>query len=246
MSPELPCGYRKVEARMRNGFRSIALRSFAIFGGLLTTAACDIRSSESYRYRVTVEVQTPQGVRSGSSVWETKSWEGSGIPDTAIRSKVSGEAVAVDLPGGTVFALLRGADMNVDYASGVVAGHVRKYPPPGFSATKDWKEIDRAIAKQKPAFELYPDEYPLLVRFRDINDPASVEKVDPSNLAASFGPGVSLKRITIAVTNDGVTTGIRERLHWLGKYPEPSLKPNHSADDWSVPAKLTHGDFAKD
>ncbi|GJL68036.1 MAG: hypothetical protein NPIRA06_06710 [Nitrospirales bacterium] len=41
-----------------------------------------------------------------------------------------------------------------------------------------------------------PKNYPLLVAFMDINDPTSVKEVDLDNLAATFGPGVSLKRLT--------------------------------------------------
>ena len=54
--------------------------------------------------------------------------------------------------------------------------------------------------------------YPMLVTFTDIDDPSSVQRVDPANLAASFGPGVTLKRITVEVTKDPVTTGIEKRL----------------------------------
>ncbi len=172
----------------------------------------------SYRYRVTVEVNTPQGVKSGSSVWETTQWEGSGIPDTAIRSKVSGEAIALDLPGGTLFALMRGTDMNVDYATNIVYRHLALHPQPDVSMidrSDSWSKNMSAIARSRAAFELYPDEYPLLVHFRDLHDPASVEKLDPTDLAASFGPGVRLKSITIAVTNDRVTTGNLKRLPWL-------------------------------
>ena len=42
----------------------------------------------------------------------------------------------------------------------------------------------------KGRVELAPGDLPLLVRFRDINDPTTVERVDPNDLAASFGPGV--------------------------------------------------------
>jgi hypothetical protein len=35
---------------------------------------------------------------------------------------------------------------------------------------------------------------PLLVTFADINDPASVQRVDPDDLAASFGPGYALSQ----------------------------------------------------
>lgn len=42
--------------------------------------------------------------------------------------------------------------------------------------------------------------YPMLVNFGDLADPASVEEVDPDNLAANFGEGVALRRITVEMT----------------------------------------------
>jgi hypothetical protein len=55
----------------------------------------------------------------------------------------------------------------------------------------------------------------MLVTFTDITDPKSVQRVDPANLAASFGPGVKLKRIVVETTSERVTTGIQKRLGWL-------------------------------
>lgn len=69
---------------------------------------------------------------------------------------------------------------------------------------------------------------PLLVRFRDLNDPLTVEKVDPLNLEASFGPGVKLTRATMEIVSAGlwpmsevgimskpITTEMERRLTWL-------------------------------
>lgn len=55
-------------------------------------------------------------------------------------------------------------------------------------------------------------QYPMLVTFDDITDPASVRLVDPSNLAASFGPGVRLKSVTLEVTDEAVTAGVVENV----------------------------------
>jgi len=211
---------------------------------LLALSGCDLRPKYSYRYRVKVEVDTPQGVRSGSSVWETTAWEGSGIPDRGIRSRERGEAVAVDLTGGTLFALLRGADMSVDYPSGLVSGHLVKHPAPGTPISKDWLELRRAIARSKPTFELYPDEYPLLVRFRDINDPKSVERVDPTALEMIFGPSVSLKRIVVAVTDDRITTGIVKKIPWLPDFRKKRFNGNRFTQSGELVAVLSAGDFS--
>lgn len=213
--------------------------------GLLAAACGLLTPSESYRYRVTIEVDTPQGIRTGSSVWETKATEGSGIPDTARRVTNRGEAVAVELPVGTLFALLRDDEYGVDYPHYVVRRHLGNHPDRSIAMTSDWKTNMATIAKLKPTFDLYPDEYPFLVRFRDVKDPTSVEKVNPADLSASFGDGVKLKRITIAVTTDSVTKGLVERLTWLknqkGAFVQiPSRMPMSQAP---FPAHITEGDF---
>lgn len=73
----------------------------------------------------------------------------------------------------------------------------------------------------------------------DINDPNSVREVDPANLAATFGPGVSLKRITLEIRDEPVTEGKIECVLgcWLAQGTErkgpPSFRvPNDSPRGW--------------
>ncbi|MDR4487060.1 MAG: hypothetical protein R3B83_05990 [Nitrospirales bacterium] len=64
--------------------------------------------------------------------------------------------------------------------------------------------------------EIPRSHYPLLVTFTDLTDPTTVKVVDPENLAATFGPGVSLKRLTLEITDEPVTEGkIESVLGWL-------------------------------
>ncbi len=49
------------------------------------------------------------------------------------------------------------------------------------------------------------DTYPLLVTFDDLSDPSTIKQVDPDNLAASFGPSVRLKSLTLERTRERVT-----------------------------------------
>ena len=207
--------------------------------GLLTGAAtamltgCGMIGGESYRFRMTVEVETPEGLRTGSSVYEvTAQNHVKLLPDMRGRSRdVRGEAVAVDLPGGrTMFALLktlnRSGDDNLAYLSMATMDPAYK---------NDWVESAARISSgdgiRSPA-EVAPSRkyddyengqpvrtevpnYAMLVTFTDIADPSSVKLVDPADLAASFGPGVKLKRITVEITDDPVTNGIEKRLGWL-------------------------------
>ena len=67
----------------------------------------------------------------------------------------------------------------------------------------------RAQPKNVPV-PLPADGLPVLVTFDDIADPTSVERVDPADLTASFGPGVELKAVTLEITDEPVTVGYVE------------------------------------
>ena len=84
-----------------------------------------------------------------------------------------------------------------------------------FAGTPDALERVRLLVRLRPKAVLAPRLIPLLVRFRDIRDPKLVELVDAADLAAAFGSGVALRRATIEITRDPVTTGIETRLPWL-------------------------------
>lgn len=175
-----------------------------------------------YRYRLTVEVETPEGLKTGSSVIEVRQTlvrAGSVPANQAVERRVRGEAAAVDLPGGkTLFALLR-SDNDPDWASRVYVLLAPQENKPFEDALDDVLEIkgERTLPRTWPADLWIPERsaYPMLVTFGDPADPTSVAKVDPDDLAASFGEGVSLKRITVELTDDAVTAGIEERLGWL-------------------------------
>lgn len=61
-----------------------------------------------------------------------------------------------------------------------------------------------------------------MVRFRDINDPRTVEMVEPE--------AVGVKRILLEATQDPVTTGIEKRLGWMGWSSEKWIE--FARDGW--------------
>lgn len=217
-----------------------------------------------FRYRMTVEVETPEGLRSGSAVREVDYTDLLSsplrLPQTNMLSlKLRGEAVAVDLPGGrTLFALLSSPG-SVDHADQIVFDTLLPVPPgtalspdndseevpvaPEFKAafaamlvSREVREVSRERARR---WKVGPSEgWPLLVTFRDPREPASVERVDPDNPAPQLGSGVTIKRITLQITDDPVTVDIEKRLGWLNKYwDRTTLIPNPPAnlDDPSDP-----------
>lgn len=208
-------------------------------GAALALPGCGVAGERlpDYRYRLTVEVETPEGLKTGSSVIEVSTAVAgrNSIPTPgAVSHRVRGEAVTVDLGGrGMLFALLR-SDDNSDWASNVMFRFAPKVPRAHdadgkFDADSYFEAQFAAMLKQRDPIELprtFPDQghlkdqpaRPMLVRFANIADPTTVEKVDPDDLAVSFGQGVKLKRITVQITDDPVTTGIEKRLGWMDAY----------------------------
>jgi hypothetical protein len=205
------------------------------------------------RYRMTVEVDTPDGVKSGSSVIESVITKGPRTGEASgISYAVKGEAVAVDLGNGQLlFALLSGRDMApADFQANLFhdaleRGAIATPPLPRKYRADEWRE-EREVARSiKPVVALQPADYPKLVRFGDLADPKTIGAIDPSALSAAFGQGVSLKRISIAVTDDEFKPSIKRVLSWLGDYPEPSLNSHHNQNDFSLSATTHHGDFIR-
>jgi hypothetical protein len=199
------------------------------------TGACGLGGERfpRYRYRLTVEVDTPEGVRRGGSVIEVdlgRTGARSLPVGKALQYDIHGEAVTVDLgTRGTMFALLESSDSK-DWAF----WNMFSLLPPQ-RAVKDYhaEQVERMLAitgtHDLPRWNMVGphrfDNYPMLVRFADIDDPKTVQRVDPGNMAATFGPGVRLRRITLERTTDPRGPDqIEERLKWL-KGQHGSLDP---------------------
>ncbi len=223
--------------RRRDVFRLLAV------GGCGALTGCGIfRPSEELRFRLTVEVDTPEGLKSGSSVIEVRGVQNPGWVNPegrGTRSSYKGEAVAVDLPDGqTLFALLRtqsGASNAADYPYLAFQD--------GLKASSDRLESMRMMRGWKGQVQPMPPTervlgngghdipaLPLLVSFSDIRDPLSVEQVDPTALEKTFGPGIVLRRITVTITNDAVTSGIDKRLAWRSQIKDGMLNGLRSED----------------
>lgn len=191
----------------------------------LAVPGCSFGKDETpdYRYRLTVEVETPEGLKAGSSVIEIEQNMGRSVASgygKKIMRRTRGEAVAVYLPGGkTLFALLR-SETDVEWAAHVMQMLAPKTPG------EPWEEVfdnvllieSKVEVPRKWRLNSSWDEvsgFPILVTFGDLSDPTSLAEVDPDDLATTFGGGMTLKRITVELTDDPVTTGIEKRLGWL-------------------------------
>lgn len=193
------------------------------FVGATYVACAEIFPSGTWRYKITVNVQTPEGLKSGSAVREVhvkKNLAKYLNPDARVASyEVLGEAVAVDLGNrGLVYAL-------IDWDSYEEFFHA--FPANTGSLTEFIDYYNRLEAEIPAA--LPQGNYPKFVRFKSSDDPKSVEILTPEALA----DGVSLKEILIEKTNENITWGIKNKL------------PHYNEDFQSWFNSLPYGDEHK-
>jgi hypothetical protein len=169
---------------------------------------------------MTVEVETSQGLRSGSTVVEIRAGKALGLLPQEAKAQVElkGEAVAVELPRGeTLFALLRTADNSQSLQRAITAA---LDPDFGGGAEGFLKSVPKLGASEMlgRSATLGPQSYPLLVRFRDPKAPGTVEQVHSNKLSASFGAGTELKSIRVQITNDPIPNRLASLLPWIADY----------------------------
>ena len=118
-----------------------------------------------------------------------------------------GEAIPLDLGDrGTAFVLLkRGKDLNS--APDSIVLHTF---PDYFKYLKPGGMIP-AVQGLSGKVNLPITRLPMIVRFTDINDPKSVEQVDPEHMDKTFGAGVKITHASLEITKDPITTGIVKR-----------------------------------
>ncbi|MDR4483433.1 MAG: hypothetical protein R3B95_09435 [Nitrospirales bacterium] len=182
-----------------------------------TLAYCYATPTYTWHQKITVEVESDGRLFTGPSVVEMTV---EGIPEelqfrTARKlGRMRGEAVVVALPGErSLFGLLTYDAFLTGKVFHDLVGWIVSQPEKGWA---------QAIQKVRETRELNPKDYPLLVTFTDINDPKTVQQVDSDNLAATFWPGVSLKRITLEITDEPVTEGkIESVLGWWNNLTVP-------------------------
>ena len=181
-----------------------------VLAGAAVLGGCGILGDEkSYRFRMTIEVETPQGLKTGSGVYEISARKLIALTSEEHEGSAGarGEATVVDLAGGPLFVLLKNNDAGQPLHARVTAALAPGAPlNPIASYVATVGDLGGMFASAKA--ELPREDWPLMVRFRDIDDPKSVEKVDPE--------AIGVKRIVVETTGDEVTTGIEKRLGWLG------------------------------
>jgi hypothetical protein len=174
----------------------------------------------AHKYRLTVEVETPAGIKSASgimSVHPDRGYSRSG------HTATHGDAIFVDLGGGrNLVALMAHLDKTVDL-DGVNYVALRAYKAAGRDNVS-FNEMNRMTGTVPVTGTLIP----VLVTFTDVSDPRTARAVPPDDLETTFGKGFRLHGVSAEVVPNGfwpldfggalgepVSRGIETKLPWL-------------------------------
>ena len=185
--------------------------------------------SYEHRLRISIAVETPEGLKQGSSVWSVSCTEpvrGGGWSFMTGGCTTVGEAVFVELGQGRnlIGLMARGAlgDGGDVYDIAAVAFDRQGVPKDRFwyPYAPTWSGVR----------ELRGNNIPTLASFSDLNDPATgrVVPATDAGFAATFGPGYRLASLTLQAVPVGlwpfnliglwgtpVTRGIEAHVKWM-------------------------------
>jgi hypothetical protein len=198
----------------------------------------------AHKYSLTLEVQTPEGLKSGSgiiSVHPDRGYSRQG------HTRIRGDAVFVDIGGGkNLVALLAQIDQTIDL-DGMNYLALRAYKAAGRNVS--FNEMTRMTGAVPVTGALIP----VLLTFADVNDPRTARMASPEQLESTLGRGFQLRQVSVEVVPNGfwpidfggplgqpVTRGIESRLSWLngGEIPAAeALKAAGIAGAETVEAK---------
>ena len=187
-----------------------------------------------HKYRLTVGVETPEGVKSASGVMAV-------FPDRGYsrggQTRTRGDAVFVDLGGGkNLIALLAQIDKSVDL-DGMNYLALRAYRAAGRDVSFN------GLSKMTGAVPVTGALIPVLLTFGNPEDPLSAHAIAPDDPEKTLGKGFRLHGVSVEAVPNGfwpldfggslgepVTRGIEARLPWLNRADDPAAKALRAAE----------------
>lgn len=204
-----------------------------------------------HKYRLTVEVTTPDGIKTGSGVLAV-------VPDRNYnrsgRTTMRGEAVFVDLGRGkNLVALLahqQGAKLDLDDINYLA---LRAY-----SAARGSRVSFKDMSRQTGSVPVQGELIPVLVSFGDLKDPASARLVDSGHSEVVLGDGYAIRGFSAEVVPNGfwpidfggplgepVTRGLHSKLSWLAGPDAPAATALQAAGLPAVEPAAAREAFAR-
>jgi len=181
-----------------------------------------------HKYRLAVEVETPEGVKSASGVLAVHPDRGYSRSGSTLTK---GDAVVLDLGGGkNLLALLAHIDDKGLELDGMNYVALRAFNAAGRKVS--FNEMNRISGTAPVTGALIP----VLATLTDSNDPATMRVVKPDDLEAAFGKGFRLRGVIAEAVPNGfwpldfggalgepVTRGIEAKLPWWSRPGDPAV-----------------------
>ena len=188
------------------------LLTIAALASCVAIAGCSFLQEEaSYKFKMIVEAETPQGIRTGSAIMRVHASKN--VRLTAHEHQggaaVHGEAVILDGPKGPVF-VLPAPDLGAMGRTWLAVQVTKAFEPSVNSLdAADFLRTVRILNETdnvRTAF-LSRKDWPVMVRFENIDDPASVEIVEPEE--------IGVRQIKLTTSRNPLTCKIDRWLQWL-------------------------------
>jgi hypothetical protein len=222
------------------------MRGFAIISAALILAGALSACSKTYtwRYKLTLEVATPEGIKSAFNVVEMSEYLVS-FPHGGVRGATTGEAVYLDLGPGR-YPLVTLLTVRVGSSVGPYGQNILEKVYGGkYEWNGDRNDGLAALIRNRGAREITIDQLPELVTFTDPLDPKTVAAVDAKNIGRVLGDGISWHRMTIEITDEPVTTGLEKKLPWVNQMRETMLDGQRTSQHVTLSNSLSTADFKR-
>ncbi|MBL4589097.1 MAG: hypothetical protein JKY11_03330 [Alphaproteobacteria bacterium] len=193
--------------------------------------------SGTWKYKITVNVETPDGVKSGSTIRQLSHSASSlyiDLPDVGRAPKGKGEAVVIDLgTKGKLFGLVSTSMYRELYET---------FPFRGGKKIGDGIRYYNSLPMGKKGV-LPLREYPRFVMFKDVNDPTSVMALNPDNFSKILGDGYGLESIEIEITDKPLVWGGVDV--YISQLEDPEFWVWRKSLKYSDPRKISGNNFKR-
>ena len=185
----------------------------------------------SLRYRLTINIQTPEGIKTGSTVQEVfyPPADTENIYNPYNQGIPRGEAAYIDLgERGVIFAIMPDPPNAKNKFFGLIQT-VFPTVPTVYDQSRYQEILQHYNDLGGVKDEVPPELYPMFVYFKDINDLKTFElvykrkegsrrdmrEVEVDRLEEIFGKGVKIKNMILEMTDDPLEWKLDDKLKWI-------------------------------
>lgn len=168
---------------------------------LFLASGCSlIEPEKEISYKITVRINTPEGVVSNYSVWKVRikdAWLSSA--HATISSRYFGQAIPIKYANKTAYGLIKSIS-NPDLPFSIV-GYCLHKQFPRQDWHKSWKSAFPIWKNEKRIFLLPKELYPSFVQFSSNKNLSRNLVIDGSSISNALGKGVNIKDVYVEMGN---------------------------------------------